>query len=137
MVIDGQTDPIEAEQFGVDGGLSAASLAERGVLDSSAAQQVPVDTHTSVEPAHALVHRLDVSALIAFSQRWLEQHREVIVALPVGTVIAVNSVDGTYVTASRRLVAMDLFEKRHGKGVHAWVYEVGVPIALGGGLWQL
>jgi hypothetical protein len=75
--------------------------------------------------------------LAEFVRTWCQQHQPVLSALPVGTVVAVNLADGSYVTAADGLTALDLFEQRYGPKAMAWVHEVGVPISIGGGLWAL
>ena len=88
---------------------------------------------------------------------WLQRKNSLIRSLPSGTVIAIKIADDVvpdeiydltlhflnaprdweYVTAPNGLAAMDEFEGRFGKNAVAWVYEIGVPISLGGGLWAL
>lgn len=88
---------------------------------------------------------------------WLQRKNSLIRSLPNGTVIAIKIADDVipdgiydlpllfpnaphdweYARAPNGLAAMDKFEECFGKKAIAWVYEIGVPISLGGGLWAL
>lgn len=77
------------------------------------------------------------TSLAEFGKAWLARHADVVAGTAVGTVIAVRFPDGAYVTAATGLSAIDAFEERFGKDARGWMHEVGVPISLGCGLWQL
>ena len=83
------------------------------------------------------ISSLDAEEIAAFGSRWLAAHKAQVSAMPTGTGLAVDMSSGKYVSASNCLSAMDLFEETFGLQAIAWVHEVGVPISLGGGLWQL
>ena len=67
--------------------------------------------------------------------QWEQRHQDIIARLPHGTTVAVNVADDRYVTGPSGLEAMDKFERQFGAGAVAWVFEVGVPISLGGFAW--
>lgn len=85
----------------------------------------------------ANISRIRVQDIKAFSDQWLREHRSVVDSMPDGTVLAVDMSSGDFVKASTGLAAMDTFEETFGPKAVAWVFEVGVPITLGCGLWQL
>lgn len=56
-------------------------------------------------------------------------------ALPVGTVVMINGVNGCYVIGSDDLEAMDKFDQILGKGTTlAFSFTVGRPVFIGGGI---
>jgi hypothetical protein len=68
-------------------------------------------------------------------KRWCEDKRAEFAALKAGTVVALNVVNGSYVTAASDLEAMDRFQQTFGKGTTlAYVFEVGRPVFIGGGI---
>jgi len=68
-------------------------------------------------------------------KRWKEEKATEFAALPVGTVVMINVVNGNYVTAGSDLEAMDKFDQTFGKGTTlAYSFQVGRPIFIGGGI---
>ena len=68
-------------------------------------------------------------------KRWQEEKAAEFAALPVGTVVMINVVNGSYVTASNRIEAMDKFDQTFGKHTTlAFSFEVGRPVFIGGGI---
>ena len=68
-------------------------------------------------------------------KRWREEKAAEFAGLPAGTVVAVNVVNGKYVTADSDLHAMDAFQQAFGKGTTlAYVFEIGRPLFIGGGI---
>lgn len=92
--------------------------------------------HVTTDGLPRRVH-LYVQSVREFGDRWLDQHRSIVASLPIGAVLAVDMDSSRHVVAVSGLAAMDLFEATFGLNAVAWVHEVGVPISLGGGLWQL
>ena len=74
---------------------------------------------------------------VEFGTDWQRRNKALIESMQIGTVVAVNIADGRYVTGRNGLEAMDEFERVFGLDANGWAFEVGVPITLGGGLWQL
>ena len=73
----------------------------------------------------------------AFGEEWIRENQALLNRLPMGTVVIVCVGSGAYITAGSSLAALELFAERFGKHARGWSFEVGVPITLGGGLWQL
>lgn len=68
-------------------------------------------------------------------KRWREEKASEFDALPAGTVVMVNVVNGCYVMASNNLEAMDKFDQTFGKGTTlAFSFTVGRPVFIGGGI---
>jgi hypothetical protein len=68
-------------------------------------------------------------------KRWCEDKRAELAALKAGTVVALNVVNGSYVTAVSDIEAMDRFQQTFGKGTTlAYVFEIGRPVFVGGGI---
>jgi hypothetical protein len=68
-------------------------------------------------------------------KRWCEDKQSEFAALQVGTVVALNVVNGSYVTAVSDIEAMDRFQQTFGKGTTlAYVFEIGRPVFIGGGI---
>ena len=72
-----------------------------------------------------------------FGLQWRQETRALVDGLPVGTTVIVSVGSGQHVTAHTGLAAMELFRQRFGDRAVGWMFEVGVPITLGGGLCQL
>ena len=109
-------------------------MSESKVLSSIAdARRSTTDLRKSPE----MMASLDEAALRSFGERWIGRHRAFINSLPNGTVLAVDMTSEECVSAASGLEAMDKFEAAFGGEAVAWVHEVGIPISLGGGLWQL
>jgi hypothetical protein len=67
-------------------------------------------------------------------KRWCEDKRAESAVLQTGTVVALNVINGSYVTAASDIEAMDRFQQTFGKGTTlAYVFEVGRPVFIGGG----
>lgn len=77
------------------------------------------------------------TTLAEFVSSWQRRNQDLMRRLPTGTVVAVNIADGRHVTGRDGLEAMDEFERVYGLDARAWVFEVGVPITIGGGLCAL
>ena len=68
-------------------------------------------------------------------ERWRQEKAAELEALPAGTVVVINVVNGKYVTASSDLEAMDKFHQTFGKGTTlSYSFEVGRPVFIGGGI---
>jgi hypothetical protein len=99
--------------------------------------QIPDHAGSEPKAGARVLTSAERSAVAAFGKSWSLANRELLDSLAVGTVVAVSFPDGAYVAAATGLVAMDAFEERFGHDALAWVFEVGVPISIGGGLWAL
>ncbi len=75
--------------------------------------------------------------LSRFCELWLTRHETVVHDLPHGSAIVVDFATGHYVAAVSALDAMDRFDLLFGSGRPAWAHDIGIPIALGSGLWAL
>ncbi len=79
--------------------------------------------------------RAQTAFAVQEGKRWREEKSDEFAALATGTVVAINVVNGGYVTASRDLEALDKFQQTFGKGTTlAYVFEVGRPVFIGGGI---
>ena len=79
--------------------------------------------------------RAQTTFAVLEGKRWREEKAAEFDALPSGTVVAVNAVNGNYVTGTSDLEAMDKFQQAFGKGTTlAYVFEVGRPVFIGGGV---
>ena len=68
-------------------------------------------------------------------ERWRQEKAAEFDAIPVGTVVMINVVNGKYVTAGDRIEAMDKFDQSFGQGVTiGYTFEVGRPTFIGGGI---
>ena len=68
-------------------------------------------------------------------KRWRLEKADELAALPFGTVVMINVVNGMYVTAKNRLEAMDKFDQTFGKNTTiGYSFEVGRPTFIGGGI---
>jgi hypothetical protein len=68
-------------------------------------------------------------------KRWCVDKRAEFAELQVGTVVALNVVNGSFVTAASDLEAMERFQQTFGKGTTlAYVFEIGRPVFIGGGI---
>ena len=66
---------------------------------------------------------------------WLKKHAAEFAALPAGTAVVINIVNGEYVTATTRLAAMDKFDQKFGTDTtFGFVHEIGRPVFVGGGV---
>ena len=79
--------------------------------------------------------RAQTEFAVAQGKRWRETKAAELDALPVGTVVMFNVVNGEYVIASDRLEAIDKFHQKYGRGVTVgYSFEVGRPVFVGGGI---
>lgn len=60
--------------------------------------------------------RAQTSFAVQEGKRWREQSAAEFDALPPGTVVAINAVNGSYVTATSDLEAMDKFRQAYRRG---------------------
>ena len=68
-------------------------------------------------------------------ERWRQEKAAEFDALPVGTVVMINVVNGKHVTAGDRIEAMDKFDQAFGKGISiGYSFQVGRPTFIGGGI---
>jgi len=68
-------------------------------------------------------------------RRWREEKADEFATLPDGTVVMINVVNGSYVTAASDLEAMAKFDQMFGTGTTlAYSFTVGRPIFIGGGI---
>ena len=66
---------------------------------------------------------------------WLTKLAAEFSALPQGTAVVINIVNGEYVTAPTRLAAMEKFDQRFGANTtFGFVHEIGRPVYVGGGV---
>ena len=79
--------------------------------------------------------RAQTAFAVQEGKRWRQEKAAEFDALPVGTVVMINVVNGSYVTAQDRLAAMDKFHQTFGNGTTlAYSFEVGRPVFIGGGI---
>ena len=68
-------------------------------------------------------------------ERWRQEKSAEFDALPVGTCVMINVVNGKYVTATNRIEAMDKFDEAFGRGITiGYSFQVGRPTFIGGGI---
>ena len=68
-------------------------------------------------------------------KRWREEKATELAALPSGTVVVFNVINGQYVTAANRIDALKQFHQRFGEGVTlAFSFEIDRPVFIGGGI---
>jgi hypothetical protein len=115
-------------------GRNPRRVRDGGNLELRRQSVLPPNTMDDVSERLARIREDDIGR---FGDNWLAKNKSLVESLKVGTVLAVNMCDGAHVTAPNGLVAMDRFEATFGREAIAWVFEVGIPISLGGGLWQL
>ena len=74
----------------------------------------------------------------AEGQRWADEKAAEFEALPMGTIVMINVVNGEYVTADDRLQAIDKFHQKFGRHTTlSFSFEIGRPVIIGGGLLAL
>ena len=132
--------PPRIDPFAVSSGLMSHENNDDPFAPVSRRPVAGLDSSTTKHKAQAHQNGPGPSTLqevTEFERAWSNRNGQALADMPVGTVVAVNMADGSYVTASDGLTAMDLFEERFGTEAIAWVHEVGVPISIGGGLWAL
>lgn len=79
--------------------------------------------------------RAQTAFAVQEGKRWRDEKASEFTVLPAGTVVMINVVNGSYVTAGNRLAAIDKFQQQFGNGTTlAYSFEVDRPVFIGGGI---
>lgn len=95
-----------------------------------------VEPPTTLDPPRWL-EKHELEAIGCKADAWLEANKQIVDALPTGTVVMINIGTGEYETGPDHEAARLRFDRRFGATTIGHVHRVRMPTTIGGGWWAL